>query len=157
MTGFRAITAAVISAAALAAALVTTGSAWADDEDVDSVRGDGSSALADFRFDGRNDDESGTDASGDFVAENALMRLEGPITCLQVEGNRAGFIYPLEDGTNPEQLEGQAVLIYLEDNGSDGDKMGFVGPGPIADMTSCAPGPTPVPVDEGDIEVHDAD
>lgn len=141
------------------AALVPGGSAAAK-ADRDTVSGDGSSAVANFRFDGFNQGTTpDTPSGGAYHADNPAVGIDfnGPITCLHVEGNRAGFLYPIEDGSKPEAAVGQTVLISIEDNGTRGDKIGFVGPGPVDQLLDgCAPGPTPFKVAEGGVTVHDA-
>ncbi|MGQ0466711.1 MAG: hypothetical protein ACT4QG_15470 [Sporichthyaceae bacterium] len=124
----------------------------------DEVSGKGVSPIAAFEFSGFN---LGTTpdkpAGGQWQATNPLVDFKGPITCLHVDGNRAGFVYPIEQGSKPEAAVGQAVLIFIEDNGDSGDKMGFVGPAPASSFGSdCAPGPTPVAITEGGVTVRDA-
>ncbi len=96
------------------------------------------------------------------------FKFEGPVTCLQVEGNRAGLIYPIKNA-DPDAFEGQAVYVFVEDNGnpSNGDppdRVGFLPPQPLNDLLGllggCPADPTgilnPFPVEKGNITVHDA-
>lgn len=146
-----------LSALAGSLALVTATGAGAAAER-DEVSGKGMSAIAAFEFQGFNLGTSpDKPAGGTWHATNPLVDFTGPITCLHVEGNRAGFIYPIEKGSKPEPAVGQSVLIFVEDNGDTGDKMGFLGPAPAESFVNgCAPGPTPVDITEGGVTVHDA-
>jgi len=109
--------------------------------------------------------------SGHFLAKGEVVdtgppdkgptafRFAGPVTCLNVQGNRAGLIYPIEKA-DPETFEGQAVLIFLEDNGKPSggdspDRVGFVGPAPISALPACTPGPTPFDADKGNVTIHE--
>jgi hypothetical protein len=145
-------------AAGMLVAGVGYGTASASDQD--SVTGDGSFALGDFKFHGQNKSDDQFKSTGDFEAKGpglakALIALKGPITCLNVEGNRAGFLYPVEKGSTPFLLEKEVVKISLEDGG-DTDHIGFEGPFPAAAFDGCAPSVTPFPVNSGNVTVHDA-
>lgn len=146
------------ASAALALLVVPGASASAAAKDRDSVSGEGSSMIANFKFDGFNQGTTpDTPAGGTWHADNPAVDFNGPITCLHVDGNRAGFIYPIEEGSTPAPAVGQSVLISIEDNGDSGDKMGFFGPGPVEMfMDGCAPGPTPFDITSGGVTVHDA-
>lgn len=138
------------------ASLLPVGSASAG-VDHDSVKGSGNQGIADFTFSAFNDGKTATSAVGAWHAQNQVLNFNGPITCLQVQGNRAGFIYPIDDSSKPEAARGKAVLIWVEDNGPTGDKMGFFGPAPLDQLNfGCAPGPTPLAVTGPGITVHDA-
>jgi len=147
---------AVLASAAMAVALPVGAAHGAADRD--EVSGKGKSAIAAFEFAGFNLGTSPDKPSGGkWQATNPLVDFRGPITCLHVEGNRAGFVYPIEEGSKPESAVGQAVLIFIEDNGDSGDKMGFLGPAPASSFANgCAPGPTPVAITEGGVTVQDA-
>lgn len=147
-----------VAAASAALALLVPAGAASAAADRDSVSGKGSSAIANFEFEGFNQGTTPDSPSGgQWHADNPLIDFNGPITCLHVDGNRAGFIYPVEEGSSPEAAVGQSVLIWIEDNGDSGDKMGFFGPGPVEMfMDGCAPGPTPLDITEGGVTVHDA-
>ncbi|MGQ0625805.1 MAG: hypothetical protein ACT4PP_14300 [Sporichthyaceae bacterium] len=137
--------------------LVPVGAASAA-PDRDTVSGKGASMIASFEFEGFNQGTTpDSPAGGQWQAMNPLVNFKGPITCLHVDGNRAGFIYPVEEGSTPEPAVGQSVLIWIEDNGASGDKMGFFGPGPVEMfMDGCAPGPTPFDITSGGVTIHDA-
>ncbi|MGQ0845726.1 MAG: hypothetical protein ACT4QF_16520 [Sporichthyaceae bacterium] len=121
----------------------------------DKVAGKGSSAIADFAFEGFNMGGSPNEAGGNFRGSNVFVDFAGPITCLQVDGNRAGFLYPIRENAKPSFAAGQVVLISIEDNGADGDRMGFLGPAPAAAFaTGCAPGPTPIDIVDGGVTVR---
>lgn len=149
--------AAVAASAALTALLLPAPSAGAA-KDVDFARGAGNMGIADIEFDGRNATaEAGSKASGEFVGDNAFIRFAGPITCLHVDGNRAGFIYPLDETSEPAAIQGQAIMITVEDKGMGVDTMGFTPLPPGADLESgCEPGAAPIRLMSGDFEVHDA-
>lgn len=154
--------------AALSTALLATavgyGTAAADGYDGGgrgSVEGDGSS-FGSFRFHGHNGSDDPFDASGYFTgispAGPALARLQGPISCLVVDGNRAGFIYQVADGSNPPVFNGQEVKVSIEDGG-DGrtDRIGFGLAVPAGTNKTCTPDQTTSDVNKGGVEVHGED
>lgn len=113
------------------------------------------------------------DVTGHFRAGGAILdgpgneevgafQFLGPVTCLVVDGNRAGLFYPIKQAkTDPEELEEgferSGVFIYLKDGGKQGsDELGFAGPVPLENAPACTLGPTE-PIDKGNITVHDAD
>lgn len=129
-----------------------------------SIKGeDVKTAIATSNFAARNTGDSDDDVMGDFRGEAAaplggFVALAGPITCLHVDGNRAGFLYPVEDDSKPTLLKGQFVLITVEDGGPGAsDHMGFTGPGPKSLFPNCDPQVAPLEVTGGDIEVNDGD
>ncbi|MGQ0632145.1 MAG: hypothetical protein ACT4P1_14080 [Sporichthyaceae bacterium] len=146
------------AASAAMTLLVPVGAANAGTAKQDMVSGKGASMIAAFEFKGFNQGTTPDSPSGGtWEAKNPALNFKGPITCLHVEGNRAGFIYPVEEGSTPEAAVGQSVLIWIEDNGASGDKMGFFGPGPVEMfMDGCAPGPTPLDITSGGVTVVDA-
>jgi hypothetical protein len=84
-----------------------------------------------------------------------LVSLRGPATCVTFEGNKVGFLYPVEDNSRPFLLQGQYIQITGEDNGGHGrDKLGFVGPAPREFFQGCRPGLALLSV-TGHIAVHD--
>jgi hypothetical protein len=94
-------------------------------------------------------------ATGEFSAHGAfgsvgLLTLHGPVTCLDVRGNRAGLFYPITASDPPlfAKLH-SGVFVYL-DVSSRGKPLllGFV-PAPISHATSCAPGPALLPITSG--------
>ncbi len=93
--------------------------------------------------------------------EVGAFRFEGPVTCLTVEGKRAGLFYPIKNA-EPEAAEGQGVFIFVEDNGHPAgdagpDRIGFAGPVPVpANPVACPPGATPLALEHGNVTVHDA-
>ncbi|MBV9314796.1 MAG: hypothetical protein JO100_13960, partial [Pseudonocardia sp.] len=59
---------------------------------------------------------------------SGLIAAEGPVTCLIVRGNRAGFIYPVKVG-KPSFIEDDEIYIAVQDGGPHGpDFVTFVGP-----------------------------
>lgn len=105
-------------------------------------------------------------AKGDLAGE---FTLEGEVTCLRVEGNRAAIKYRFKHATgSAEPLEGGGVQVFIEDNGEprDGqpvDRNTFDPPQPAGlfdlNATLCSDPtlrPDYDPVDSGDYTVHDA-
>ena len=92
-------------------------------------------------------------ATGPFVASGALVppsipvlgplatyRFAGPVSCLDVSGHRAGLIYPITSASGPvgSKFQGLAVAITVQDNGpGQPEQIGFYGPAPINNLTSC--------------------
>ncbi len=106
-------------------------------------------------------------SNGEFLLETdgnaTAFTLEGPVTCLVVDGNEARLFYPVKQ-SRPDQNEVTGVLISLKDNGDlkDGDPPDEVG---FALVPEEAPGdsacvlPSPPATDElekGNFTVHDA-
>ncbi len=95
------------------------------------------------------------------------FQLEGPVTCLNVEGNQARLIYPVKRGS-PELMEQSEIFIFLEDNEANGrkDRVGFeILPDtndpddpPSEQDVGCLQPFTGVTseLEKGDIKVHDA-
>lgn len=151
---------AVMSLTGALVAGVGTGSAVAGGHP--SVTGtDVKTAIATAEFSARNTGGSDYDVKGDFRGgatspATALLDLQGPITCLHVDGNKAGFLYPIEKNSMPAALKGQYILITVEDGGAGGtDHMGFTGPAPEAAFPDCKPQIAPLEVTSGDIEVKE--
>lgn len=123
----------------------------------DRVSADGTTALGPVEF----LVEAGPDGelSGYFVGdvtlggEMSLAHAEGPPTCLTVEGDRAAFVYRVTDAGAAPTAEPQGIYVSMQDGGDDGpDRIGFAGPGPIADLGVCPVGPAPLEF-TGDMEV----
>ena len=153
MTTRARIATAFVTAAA-ATLLVTAGTASAHDESGQS-RAHGTSPIAVFDWHVSRDSDG--HPHGYFTGKapyggDILVSLEGPATCVDIEGNRVGFLYPVRDHSRPFILKGQYILISGEDNGGHGrDKMGFQ---PSASSFGCSPSFTPFPVTSGHIEVR---
>ena len=85
-------------------------------------------------------------ATGDFTAHGALgslplFTLRGPVTCLDVRGNRAGLFYPIRS-SDPAVFAklGSGVFVYFQVSASGKPQLlGFL-PVPRSSTTSCAPG-----------------
>jgi hypothetical protein len=86
----------------MAVAVLTVGTAEAGREH-NSVRGKGVALTNSFEFwahnTGKPEHDGFREAKGYFRAKGSglasgLIAAEGPVTCLIVRGNRAGFIYP---------------------------------------------------------------
>ena len=137
-----------------AAMLVTVGTATAHDGSGES-RAHGMSPIASFDWHVSRDSDG--HPHGYFRGKapyglDVLIALEGPATCVDIEGNKVGFIYPVTDHSRPFILKGQYILITGEDNGGNGrDKMGFQ---PTTSATGCSPSVDLFPVTSGHIEVH---
>lgn len=144
-------------AVACTAAVLVTGVASAASRGAHATAS-GSTLVASFTFDVRND---GGRPSGYFTATptppaNLLIALQGPATCVDIEGNKVGFIYPIQDGSRPDAIKGMGVLVSAVDNGpGNTDFMGFVGPLPLAAFHGCAPGLAPLAI-KGDVTVDGA-
>ena len=125
-----------------------------------SVEGDGSS-FGSFKFHGSNDSDRPFDASGYFKGVSPagpLITLEGPITCLVVDGDRAGFIYRVAGSSTPTPFTGMEVKVSIE-NGKDGGKgkIGFGFAEPAGVQKSCEPGDASSDVNKGYVKVHSDD
>lgn len=90
-------------------------------------------------------------ATGHFFAETkigplSVMKLEGPVTCLDVRGNHIGLFYPIRKAT-PSLLSmvNAGVFIYVTVDGrGNATAVSFL-PVPVSRATSCPPIPTLVP------------
>lgn len=153
-------TKAALAAVAMATVMVAgAGLAQADGSGGGTVIGEGTNALFSFEFAVEQHSEDTRDASGDFRAagvppSDLLIAPKGPATCVDVRGNTAGFLYPLEEGSRPAPLVGQNILITVVDGGPGGqDAIGFL---PTAiDPGSCAPNVATLPLTSGDIVVSE--
>jgi hypothetical protein len=150
--------------------------ASAAEDDHSSVRGSTGNDFATLTVDAHNTG-TGTAATGWFEADGDLAKLtapaltlpigatgvfhlEGPVTCLDVRGSRAGLIYPVTSasGTVGKFVKGMAVYITMVDGGpGKPDKMGFVGPAPLGSLTVCPPLATFLTSTSGDVVVTDVD
>jgi hypothetical protein len=146
---------AVLTAATLAT-LAVPAMANAAGTPTNSVMGEGDVGIANVTFHARNLAATGTAATGYFVGENSATHFAGPISCLHVEGDRAGFIYTLDKTSRPMGTEGQSILITIADlhSGATG-KFGFMPLPPKADLTKCAPADTPIRAASGHFTVTD--
>jgi hypothetical protein len=152
---------------ALSAGLLATGvgygSALADGygHGGGSIEGDGYSNGT-FSFHARNDSHDPSDASGYFTSDSpfgpTLNHLEGPVTCLDVSGNQAGFVYRVQRASPPVLFDGKEVKVSIQDNGHGGaDKIGFSLPVPVGTFKDCAPGDSSFTVSRGYVRVHSDD
>jgi hypothetical protein len=112
-----------------------------------------------------------TDVTGHVVGfgelPNGEFRVEGEVTCLRVEGNRATIKYRFKSTRgSAAPPTGGGVQVFVEDNGEPGNGTpdGNATDGPIppglfdatADLCEAPRGPFN-PVDSGNYVVHDAD
>jgi len=87
---------------------------------------------------------------------NILLAPQGPITCADIEGNKIGLLYKVEDNSRPFFLKGQYVFVTAEDHGGHGrDRVGFYGP--VPKQFGCKPLPSPFPVTSGRVHVDSDD
>lgn len=137
---------AVASAAVLCATFISTS---ASGNEPGSVRGTAGNFLATASVDAHNTGP-GTAATGWFHASGNLLLFgsigsfdfQGPVTCLDIEGNRAGLIYPITEAQGPiaQYAKGQAIYVTIVDNGpTRPSQIGFIGPAPLNDLTHCPP------------------
>jgi hypothetical protein len=139
-------------AAAVTLSLAGVGTAHATDRS-GSSDARGKTAVDSFVWHVRRD--SSGRSEGYFSAQaimpaNLLLALQGPATCVDIEGNAVGFLYMISDNSRPSALRGQYILYTGIDNGGGGrDRLGFVGPAPRAVFGGCSPRPqtATLPVD----------
>jgi hypothetical protein len=136
----------------------------------DSAVGTGENRIGRVSFGAQAIPGLPTSASGHFTAKGQLFELlgtevgpfhfEGPVTCLQVNDNKAGLIYPLKNA-DPEEFEGDWIYISLEDNGNPAsgdppDRIGFAGPAPGPPPPVCPPTATTADITSGNFTIRDA-
>ena len=163
-----------VVATGCSALVLATLPAAAAEEDGSSIRGSAGNDFATLTVDARNTG-TGTAATGWFEADGDVAKLtapaltlpigttgvfhfEGPVTCLDIRGNRAGLIYPVTSasGTIGQFVKGLAVYITMIDGGpGKPDKMGFVGPAPLGSLKVCPPLGTFLTATFGDVVVTD--
>lgn len=133
-----------------AAVSVTAGTAQA--APAQSATADVTSGAFHLKFTAqRAADAPVTAATGTFEAETtagplSLMKVAGPVTCLDVRGNTMGLFYPVTKSTPSTLADAKTgIFIYLTvDGAGQATNVGFV-PVPYAKTESCAPGATPLP------------
>lgn len=119
-----------------------------------SVIGTAGNSLATISVNAHNIG-TGTQATGTFTSTGNLLpgipspigdlgafRFSGPVTCLDIVGNRAGLIYPITTASGPVagKATGLAIYVTLVDNGPDKPpQLGFAGPAPIRNLHVCPP------------------
>lgn len=154
----------LVIAAAVAVAIGTgagVAAAAAGGEHV-SARGTTAIGMVDFDI-ARTADGA---LSGYFTADvmvagsPTLLHVEGPPTCLTVSGAEAAFVYPVASMTTPVQSGPPPVPLAIEVTMADGgdaghDRLGFVGPIPLADAGPCPLLPSPLAF-TGDMDVAPA-
>jgi len=96
-----------------------------------------------------------TAATGLFMATNSvagitLFSVAGPVTCLDVRGNRMGLFYPITASNPPlfAQTHG-GVFVTLTVNAAGKPSMLGFQPTPMARTTACPPGLALFPVTGG--------
>jgi hypothetical protein len=94
-------------------------------------------------------------ATGTFSAHGAILglplfALQGPVTCLDVRGNRMGLFYPITSSDPPLFAQLHAGVFFYLQLSSTGRPtlLGFV-PSPLSHASSCAPGLALFPVTAG--------
>ncbi len=121
-----------------------------------SVNGRGEGPLAQGRVRG----------SGVYVD---YFEVDGPITCMRVEGNRASIKYRFQRASGPgAPPQGGGVQVYIEDNGKPQsgqpvDRVATEPPEPPGVFDAAAGvctdptlNPAWTPLESGDFDVHDA-
>lgn len=139
------ITTAVV-AAALGAGLAATGAQAAPGDQ--SLKADVTSGPFSFKVDAfRRAGTRSTEATGTFDAKTSLggaqlMDIHGPVTCLDVRGNRVGLFYPI-DRSNPPLFAqaGAGVFIYLTLDGRGNATNVTFAPVPSRTTIGCSPQP----------------
>ena len=150
---------AALAAVATAALLVGSAAVASAAGEGGTVVGKGTNALFSFDFSVIQRSADPRDAAGDFRAagvppSDLLIAPKGPATCVDVRGDTAGFLYPLDEASRPAPLQGQNILITVKDGGPGGqDFIGFLPVG--IDPGTCAPNVATLPVTSGDIVVTD--
>ena len=143
----------VVAAATAAAVLLVTGGTASAHDGSGRSEANGTSPIAIFNWHVSRDSDGR--AHGYFHGKapyggDILVSLEGPATCVDIEGNKVGFLYPVVDRSRPFFLKGQYILITGVDNGGGGrDRMGFQ---PELLSQGCHPSVAPFPV-SGRIQV----
>jgi hypothetical protein len=147
-----------VGAGVLVAILVAVGGGTASARDRSgSSEGHGRFALASFNWHLERDSDGRVSGYFKAVATQPgglLVAPQGPVTCAEFDGNKVGFLYPLEGATRPCLLKRTYIMITAEDNGGHGrDKVGFLGPAPREAFPGCQPGFTPFAVTSGHTRV----
>lgn len=134
-------TAVLLGAAAAAIALTAPVASAANAKKSNSVRGTGTTSIATVTIDASNVASVPTSpGKGRFTAKSSTLDLRGPVTCLRVEGNSAGLIYRVEEGSSPVALVGRDVFVTVLDRGpKENQKMGFLPPGTTPPGGGCSP------------------
>ena len=98
-------------------------------------------------------------AKGDFTSTSslgplALMTVAGPITCLDVVGNRVGLFYPITR-SSPTLLSklGSGVFLYAQVGTGGKPQSVTFAPVPFAKTTSCPPLPGLLPITSGTLSL----
>ena len=153
----------VMVSAGLLATGVGYGTAMADGygHGSGSIKGDGYSNGT-FKFHAHNDSRDPFDATGYFTSDSpfgpTLNHLEGRITCLVVDGNRAGFVYQVDRGSPPLVFDHREAKVSIEDNGHGGaDKIEFSFTMPAGTFKDCNPGQATHQVSRGYVTVREGD
>ena len=113
----------VVAAATAAAVLLVTGGTASAHDGSGRSEANGTSPIAIFNWHVSRDSDGR--AHGYFHGKapyggDILVSLEGPATCVDIEGNKVGFLYPVVDRSRPFFLKGQYILITGVDNGGGG-------------------------------------
>jgi hypothetical protein len=122
----------------------------------ESATGNLTAAVFSVQFSAsRAQNSAATSAIGQFTARTmvgsaTLMTVSGPVTCLDIVGNRLGLFYPVTSST-PSVLADLHVGVYFyAELGANvkPEAVNFV-PVPTAHASSCAPLPDLIPVSSG--------
>jgi len=76
---------------------------------------------------------------GSFGSPMTAFELEGPVTCLRVEGNKAAIKYRFAKATGvAEPLKGGGIEVFIEDNGPQPDANASGAPQMAAEFNAAA-------------------
>ncbi|UTI62856.1 hypothetical protein NBH00_15985 [Paraconexibacter antarcticus] len=99
----------------------------------------------------RQADQAPSTAKGTFDAWTTagpltLMHLAGPVTCLDVRGNRMGLFYPIASSSPSlfSQINSGVLISMTVDGNGHATAVQFL-PVPVTHVSSCAPLPTLLP------------
>jgi hypothetical protein len=147
----------LVAGALVAGALLGAGSASASTASpAESISGNFSSGPFTIQISAhRAAGAPATAATGSFTGTLALGSLKvgdfmGPVTCLDVEGNRAGLFYPVTSAYPSVIAAVPFGVLVTVSRTSTGKPQGVTFlPVPVTHVNSCAPLPTLLPITSG--------
>lgn len=146
-------TMAVLGVAALSmGAMATTAQAGAND----SAKGTVSSPGVEMTFDAKTDANGTSSGTFDGAVKigTRIMEAKGPVTCLDVEGNKVGFFYPMTE-SKPSLMSDLKLGVYMNmttDGNGNAESLSYsVVP---KQEGGCKPAPTFLPA-SGSVDVSD--
>lgn len=96
-----------------------------------------------------------TAATGTFTAQTLVdgtpvMTVSGPVTCLDVVGNRMGLFYPIKSSSiAPLASTNSGVYFYAQLDASGKPQSATFVPVPVSHVTACPPQPGLIPISKG--------